>query len=148
MFCVGEKTASLLIENNYNVIETAKNASGLAEIIIKNYKSGSFVFFCGDKRREELPRILSENRVDFTEQILYKTTLNSQRFKEEFDGILFFSPSAVQSYIQVNSLKNAIAFCIGNTTANEAKKHTSNIVVSTQTTIEATIDELIRYFKG
>jgi uroporphyrinogen-III synthase len=148
VFCVGEKTAALLIENNYNVVKTAKNASELAVFIVKTHKNDSFVFFCGNKRRDELPRILSENKVEFTEEILYKTTLVSQKFDKKFNAILFFSPSGVESFVQENSLKNSVVFCIGNTTAYEAKKHTSNIVVASQATIEYTIDGLIRYFKS
>lgn len=148
VFCVGKKTAALLIENNFNVVKISKNASELASFIVEKHKKDSFMFFCGDKRREELPGALTENRINFTEEILYKTTLNSQKFEVKFDAILFFSPSGVDSYIQENSLENSVAFCIGNTTAKEAKKYMSNIVVSSQATIESTIDELNGYFKG
>lgn len=148
VFCVGKKTAALLIENNFNVVKISKNASELANFIVEKHKNDSFMFFCGDKRRKELPGVLTKNRINFTEEILYKTTLNSQKFEVKFDAILFFSPSGVDSYIQENSLENSVAFCIGNTTANEAKKYISNIVVSSQATIESTIDELNSYFKG
>lgn len=148
VFCVGKKTAALLIENRYNVVKISKNASELASFIVEKHKKDSFMFFCGDKRREELPGALTENRINFTEEILYKTTLSLQGFEAKFDAVLFFSPSGVDSYIQENSLENSVAFCIGNTTANEAKKYTSDIVVSSQATIESTIDELNGYFKG
>lgn len=148
VFCVGKKTAALLIENRYNVVKISKNASELASFIVEKHKKDSFMFFCGDKRREELPGALTENRINFTEEILYKTTLSLQGFEAKFDAVLFFSPSGVDSYIQENSLENSVAFCIGDTTANEAKKHISNIVVSSQATIESTIDELNGYFKG
>jgi len=148
VFCVGNKTTALLIENGYFVSKTTKNALELARFIVKNQKNTSFVFFCGHKRREELPDILSENKIDFTQKTLYKTSLNTQKLEEDFKGILFFSPSGVESFVQENSIENSVAFCIGNTTANEAKKYTSNIVVASQATIESTIDELIRYFKG
>jgi len=148
VFCVGKKTASLLVKNNYNVVEVAKSASFLAIFIAKIHKNDSFLFFCGNKRRGELPEILTKNNVSFTEEILYNTRLNSRKFKSDFERILFFSPSGVHSYMQENSLENSVAFCIGNTTANEAKKYASNIVVASQATIESTIEELIRYFKG
>ena len=148
VFCVGEKTTNLLIGNDFFVSKTAKNALELAQFIVKNHKNDSFLFFCGNKRRCELPENLTKNNVSFTEEILYNTTLNAQKFEAEFEGILFFSPSGIESYIQENSLENSVAFCIGNTTANEAKKYTSNIVVAPQATIESTIEELIRYFKG
>jgi uroporphyrinogen-III synthase len=148
VFCVGEKTTVLLQEHGYNVAKTSKNALSLADFIVKNHKKDSFLFFCGNLRRNELPSLLTENAISFSEKIVYKTTLNSQTFNEIFDGILFFSPSGVQSFVQENSLTNSIVFCIGNTTANEAKKHTSNIVISDQSTIEDTIAASIHYFKS
>jgi uroporphyrinogen-III synthase len=148
VFCVGEKTSKLFLVSNYKVVKTSENASELANFIIKNHKKDDFTFFCGNIRRDELPDLLTENIISFSEEIVYKTTLNSQKFNEGFDGILFFSPSGVQSYIQENSLENSVAFCIGNTTANEAKKHTRNVIVANQSTIEDTIAIAIRYFKS
>lgn len=148
VFCVGEKTSVLLQKNNYNIVKTAKNASDLADFIVKNCKSDSFTFFCSNIRRDDLPNLLTENAIDFSEKIVYKTTLNSQCFSGNFDGVMFFSPSGVQSYTQENSLQNQVAFCIGHTTANEAKKHTLNAVVAEQSTVEATIAIAIRYFKS
>lgn len=148
VFCVGEKTSNLLRENNYNVVKTANNASDLADFIIKQYKNNVFTFFCGNLRRNELPDILSENQVDFTEITLYKTHQNQQLFNTNFEGVLFFSPSGVKSYIKENSLDNSVAFCIGNTTAKEAKKHASVVVVASHPTIENTIKTLNGYFKS
>jgi len=148
VFCVGDKTMFLLKENGYFVSKTAKNALELAQFLVKNHKNDVFKFFCGNIRRAELPKILQVNSINFTEEVLYNTVLNSKRFEKKNEAVLFFSPSGVESYIQENSLENSIAFCIGNTTANEVKKYTSNIVVASQATIESTIDELIRYFKG
>ena len=147
VFCVGEKTKSLLVKNNYNVVEMAENASQLAKIITKNYENDTFLFFCGNKRRVELPTILQENNICFTEQIVYNTHLIYQQINAQFDGVLFFSPSGVKSYIQQNSLQNKIAFCIGKTTAQEAQKHTKNIQISKETSIESLIEMAISYFK-
>jgi len=37
--------------------------------------------------------------------------------EKRFDGILFFSPSAVESYLKSNTIKDEMCFCIGETTA-------------------------------
>lgn len=148
VFCVGDKTSNLLRENNYNVVKTTNNASDLANFIVKKRKNDTFVFFCGNLRRNELPEILSENQVDFTEITLYKTHQNQQLFNTNFEGVLFFSPSGVKSYIQENVLTNSVAFCIGNTTAKEAKKHASEVVTASRPTIENTIKTLNGYFKS
>jgi uroporphyrinogen-III synthase len=146
-FCVGDNTKKLLQENDLNVLETAQNASDLAKIIIKKYKNDSFLFFCGNLRRDELPNLLEQNNVDVKEQIVYKTHLKSNKFNRMFDGILFFSPSGIQSYVSENKIGESISFCIGNTTASEARKYTNNIIVANKPTVENVIVQAVKYFK-
>lgn len=148
IFCVGSKTEKMLVNNGYTVVKMAESGQELANYITENNKSTSFVFFCGKKRRDEIPNTLLENAINFEEILLYDTELITQKFNQKFDGILFFSPSAVQSYTTQNSLTKTVAFCIGNTTANEARKHTSNIVVAPKATIESTIATLISFFRS
>ncbi|WP_106791570.1 uroporphyrinogen-III synthase [Aquimarina sp. Aq78] len=145
-FCVGDNTKKLLQENDLNVVETAQNASDLAEIIIKKYKNDSFLFFCGNLRRDELPDLLEQNNVEVKEQIVYKTHLKSNKFNRTFDGILFFSPSGIQSYVSENKIEESVSFCIGNTTASEAKKYTDNIIVANKPTVENVIVQAVKYF--
>lgn len=146
-FCVGDNTKKLLQENDLNVLETAQNASDLAKIITKKYKNNSFLFFCGNLRRDELPNLLEQNNVDVKEQIVYKTHLKSNKFNRMFDGILFFSPSGIQSYVSENKIGESILFCIGNTTASEARKYTNNIIVANKPTVENVIVQAVKYFK-
>lgn len=145
-FCVGSTTKKLLEENGQNVIETAQNAIELAEIIVKKHKNESFLFFCGNLRRDELPSILKKNDIDLREQIVYTTTLRPKNFNKIFDGILFFSPSTVQSYVSENSIGESVAFCIGNTTAFEAKKYTNHTVIANKSTVENVIVQAVKYF--
>jgi len=104
------------------------------------------LFFCGNLRRNELPTILKENNVNYTEQIVYKTLYNEKRFDRTFDGILVFSPSGIQSFVSENQLHKSMAFCIGNTTASEVKKHTEAIVVANKPTVENVIVQAAKYF--
>lgn len=146
-FVVGSKTAQLLKEANIVIIEKADNAKDLANRIIENHVEKSFTFLCGNKRRDELPELLQQNQIELKEIEVYNTKLNSKKFDQEFDGILFFSPSAVQSFFQLNKSKNEIAFCIGNTTANEAKKYTSAIKTANQPTVENVIVQVVKELK-
>ncbi|MEW7289354.1 uroporphyrinogen-III synthase [Aquimarina sp. 2304DJ70-9] len=146
-FCVGSTTKKLLEKNGQKVIETAQNASDLAKIIIKKHKNESFLFFCGNLRRNELPDLLQQNNIKVKEQVVYKTYLNSKKFDRSFDGILFFSPSGVQSYVAENSIKKSTVFCIGATTASEAKKHTDTIIIANKPTVENVIVQAVKYFK-
>ncbi len=138
-FCVGAKTRKLLEENGRKVVKMAENSEKLADFIVKNYKNQSFLFFCGNLRRPELSSALEANKVALKEVEVYRTTLVPQTFEETFDGVLFFSPSAVKSFIQKNEFRKAIAFCIGETTAYEAKKYTSNVVVAKSASVEEVV---------
>lgn len=146
-FCVGEKTAELLSDNGFHIQEVADYGKDLANIIAKKYASETFTFFCGNKRMDEIPGRLQQENIKFQEIQVYNTSLNLQAFSQNFDGILFFSPSAVQSFTEKNTLSGITAFCIGNTTALEAQKHTNNIIIATKPSIENVIVQVVKYFK-
>lgn len=145
-FCVGEKTKLLLEENGHKVIKMTQNASELGHFIAKNHKNDSFLFFCGNRRLNDLPDILVKNKLHFKEIVVYQTKLKSQQFSESFDGVLFFSPSGVQSFTSANDLGNSTAFCIGGTTATEAALHTDSIVIAEKPTIESLLKKVTFHY--
>lgn len=145
-FCVGDKTGALLEKKGFTVLEKAYQAKALAEKIINNHADKGFVFFCGDKRREELPEFLKKHNMDLQEIEVYKTQLNSKQIEGNFDGVMFFSPSAVQSFVLRNEFENMTAFCIGKTTQAEAKKYTNNIITANKASIENVIVQVIKYY--
>lgn len=147
VFCVGLKTKALLEENGFNVIVYVDYASDLAEIITLIYSSESYTFFSGNLRKETLPKALKEAKIKFNEIQVYETTLTPQKIKTTVDGILFFSPSAVESYLKDNKIKAEICFCIGNTTAESLEKVTKNIIVADQPSVENVIDDVIEEYK-
>jgi len=143
-FCVGAKTKILLEENGLKVIEIGQNATELAQNIAKNYKNCVFYYFCGTIRREELPKALKSEKISLFEVKTYKTVLKTKKFDQNWDGILFFSPSGVASYISENKPQtNTRAFCIGQTTAASAKKHFKSVVVAPTNTIESVLKKTI-----
>lgn len=78
---------------------------------------------------------------------VYKTSLNQLSFPQEFDGIMFYSPSGVKSFTSENKIKESTVFCIGRTTAKEAEKHTKNIVIATKPSIENLIVTVVKHYK-
>ena len=147
VFCVGLKTKALLEENGFNVIVYVDYASDLAEIITLIYSNESYTFFSGNLRKETLPKALKEAKIKFNEIQVYETTLTPQKIKTTVDGILFFSPSAVESYLKDNKIKAEICFCIGNTTAESLEKVTKNIIVADQPSVENVIEDVIEEYK-
>ena len=146
-FCVGLKTKILLSENGFNVDVYTGYAEDLAEIITLIHSSESFTFFSGNLRRETLPSALKEAGVKFNEVKVYETTLTPHKIKTNSDGLLFFSPSAVESYLKENSIKNETCFCIGETTASALEKITKNIIVADNPAIEDVIEDCINEYK-
>jgi uroporphyrinogen-III synthase len=63
------------------------------------------------------------------------------------DGILFFSPSAIASFLEKNEMKNETCFCIGTTTAKVLENKTKNIVIASKPTLEHVIDVVIQFYK-
>ena len=145
--CVGSKTRNFLEKKGFTVIESADYAEDLIQIINSKYKSNSFTFFCGNIRKNTIPNYFQQNKIAYNETIVYETKLKPHQIKEPFDGVLFFSPSGVNSFLEKNSLKNRICFCIGTTTAKALENRTKNIVIASQPTVEHVIDEVIKYYK-
>ena len=145
-YCVGEKTSTFALEKGFKVIASADNSRELALKIIKEHKQKEYHFFSGNKRRDELPELLKKNNIKLIETQVYETQLNPKKFESEFDAILFFSPSGVQSFTKQNQI-NTTAFCIGKTTASEAKKHTSKVIIATKPAIENVIVKVVKKLK-
>ena len=145
-YCVGDKTKSLLLKNGQKVVKSEENAQKLANFIVKSLKNDVFVFFCGNMKRDELPKILTKNHVKFSLVEVYKTSLIYKKINKAFNGILFFSPSAVRSYCYYNKIEDEILFTIGQTTTNEAKTFSNKIITSDINSIDQVVDNAIKYF--
>jgi uroporphyrinogen-III synthase len=145
--CVGSKTRSFLEKKGFTVLESADYAEELIQIIESKYKTNSFTFFCGNIRRNTIPNFFQENKIVYNEFVVYETKLKPHQIKESFDGVLFYSPSGINSFLEKNTLENKTCFCIGTTTAKALENRTKNIVIASQPTVEYVIDEVIKYYK-
>ncbi len=147
-FCVGIKTKELLEQNGFKVDVYMDYASELAEIITLIYNKESFTFFSGNLRKETLPKALKNAGIQFNEIEVYQTKLSPFKIskEEKFDGIIFFSPSGVESYLKDNKIKTETCFCIGETTASSLEKITKNLIIAEIPTIEEVIEEVIEYY--
>lgn len=148
VFSIGMKTKDLLTENGFNVIAYTGYAADLAEIISLIYSDESFTFFSGNLRRDVLPNTLQENGILLNEIKVYETKLTSKKVTEKLDGILFFSPSGVESYLKLNTIKDETCFCIGETTAEALEnKKVKTIVIADKPSVENVIAEVVEYYK-
>jgi uroporphyrinogen-III synthase len=147
VFCVGSKTKQVAEHYGFNVTASADYAEGLADLIITGHKNESFTFFSGSMRRDTLPGTLEKANIDFNEIEVYKTELTPHSIKSALSGILFFSPSAIESYLKENTITTETCFCIGTTTADALKGITGNIVIANKPTVENVIIQVRNYYK-
>lgn len=135
VFCISGKTKEAVASTlpGASILATAENGATLAQRILDQGGINEVVFFCGNKRREELPAILKEAGITVHEIIVYQTEETPSKVEEDLDAVLFFSPSGVQSFFAANQLKKeAVCFAIGRTTADAVAAHTRNKIITSE----------------
>lgn len=147
IFCVGSKTKQAIEKAGYSVTASADYAEALADVIIKEHSGEDFTFFSGSMRRDTLPDALAAAKIDCNEIEVYKTVLSPHIIKSRVDGLLFLSPSGIESYLNANGISNETCFCIGNTTAEALKGITEDIIIAKKPTVENVIIQCINYYK-
>ena len=149
IYCIGGATFTLV--KKYwpyeHVVLTANDATELAKAIAADNVE-YVVFFCGNKRRDELPYLLQQQNIAVEELVVYETIETPATIDQDFGGILFFSPSAVHSFFSNNQpAEETTFFAIGNTTANAIKQFAANsIIVSDFPAKDQLVDKAIKYF--
>ena len=100
IFCLEGKTKETVLNSllpKKNIIATAENAETLSQKIIEHGVK-EIIFFCGDKRRNDLPDGLKKAGIIVHEVVVYETLEVPAIAAGDIDGILFFSPSAVRKF--------------------------------------------------
>ncbi len=148
VYSIGSATQRLVEERlGVTVKKSAAYAAELADKIIADAPAEVY-FFCGNIRRDLLPQKLNEAGINVNEIVVYQTIETPKRILRRFDGILFYSPSAVESFFSVNTIdEKTQLFAIGSTTA-EALQHYSqqNVIIATQPGKEELVQQAIRHF--
>ncbi|QCE41073.1 hydroxymethylbilane synthase [Psychroserpens sp. NJDZ02] len=145
IYCVGRRTKKMIENRIGKVLHTEKNAKKLADYLVDHMEGSEVTYFCSDVRLDDLPKILAENNITINEVEAYQTKLDSIELPESVEGVMFYSPSTVQSYKKENDA-NGIAFCIGETTAKEASKHFDDIRIAKVPTVESVIELVNDYY--
>lgn len=148
LYAVGSHTAAQVQKDFGPVHVQTPAAQTLAEWLVSHKKPGEVLFFCGDQRRPELPDLLTRRHFTLREIVVYETRLTPQRYEKPFDGILFFSPSAVKSFFSVNTLPAGVqVFALGPTTAAELSQYqVTGLSLCPYPDKHLLIDEVINHF--
>ena len=98
---------------------------------------------------DDLELVFAKNEMKLNIIPIYDTLLTPHKIKLDVDGILFYSPSAVESFFIKNKWpKNTYGFCIGKTTANVLKKYTDRFYVASQPKESALLVKLKQHFSA
>ncbi len=145
IYCVGKVSEQLARSfwGDQVLSVNVNNSAELANMVAKQESSNiPVLFFCGDKRKDALPNLLTEAGFQLTEWIVYKNIATPEIVQKAYDAILFFSPSAVYSYYSKNQFPpNAQLWAIGATTAAALKEFTQQNIY---TPLEQSKEQMIK----
>lgn len=150
LYCLSEVTRGVAAKRfPHSVLSgSGSYAVDLARSILAAGARGDIWFFSGNKRRDTLPERLIQGGLQVHEIVVYETQLTPSAVTGFFDGILFFSPSGVESYFSCNQPDpRSILFAIGETTAAALRARASNpVVVSARQEAGALVRTMTDYF--
>jgi len=139
IYCVGRKTRRLIQKKIGKVTHFENSAKDLANHLVEFIEGTEITYFHGNLSLETVPTTLEENGITVHKVEAYRTKLSGQKIDSAVKGILFYSPSTIESYL-LNNDTNKIAYCIGETTAVEARKHFTVVKVAKVPAVESVID--------
>jgi uroporphyrinogen-III synthase len=131
IYSIGNTTRKVIEEKwgSDKIVATAENAQRLGERLIDDGVE-ELVFFCGNRKRDELPNKIRSEGGKVEEVVVYETEETPTKLRREYDGILFFSPSAVHAFYSQNKpAKSTVLFAIGKTTEEALRQHKANKIV-------------------
>lgn len=144
-YCVGTQTAEALEQLGFKVSHCSENAETLIEEVLKPLNE-PILWFSGVRKTRALEQFINDRGCDYID--CYLTRLVEKSFTTPYDALLFFSPSGVESFLKVNEMVRAHAFCIGETTAKAVRPHAQNgLSVSPKATSMQLVLEVIKHFK-
>lgn len=145
-FCITGSTEAKARECGFKVLGHAVDASALARTIID--AGCKRVLHCSSaNRREELAVGLTAGGVDLDYVEVYEKAAAPLKV-DSFYGVLFYSPSQVDAFLELNGLSDGTpAFCIGATTAAHltGRGHT-NVFIAPQSSTESLLHTTYQYF--
>ena len=164
--CVGPVTAEAARQAGYPVefVAETHTGAGLAEELEKRLRGAKVFLPRSDRANPDLPPALKRHGAQVTEVIAYRTlrpTNVGQRDLGQIaegaaDAVLFFSPSAVQHFVelfggeQLRALQDKLVItAVGPVTANSLRQAgVQRIVVAGDTTAGAVVATLEEHFVG
>ena len=149
VYAVGPSTAEKLFEIGLNAhVPEVHNAVSLARFIIDEMKTGKIAWFCGNRRREEFENILCDAGFEVQPVVAYQTHANPEIADlDNYRALVFYSPSAVEAFLEEHEIPGLPAFAIGPTTALALRDaEFGEIIESSDTKTEALLQSIADYY--
>ncbi len=151
IFSLSGRTADELLKHDIQPAITGINADTIARLIIETVITKSVMHVCGNLTLDILEQKLVKAGIAYSPLVVYETLLQPDIvIAETFDAVMFFSPSAIESYLTNNKLSaNTVCCCIGATTAAAlmARFADAKIIFPRKQSPESMLDALAHYFK-
>ncbi|MFD1016930.1 hydroxymethylbilane synthase [Winogradskyella rapida] len=147
IYCVGRKTKRMVEKRIGKVKHYEQYAKDLANYLVEYIDGTEVTYFCSNLRLDTLPDLLTENNIKVNEVEAYQTKFDAEKIEADLDGVMFYSPSTVQSFLKQNKAKG-IAFCIGETTAKEARKYYEDVRVAKVPLVESVVALVNAYYSA
>jgi uroporphyrinogen-III synthase len=122
IYCISRGTKEYAAASGLIIKANASNASALADEILKDTAVKAVTHVSSNLRREELSDKLIKEGVMVHDVTAYRTEFTPIVIETFYDALVFFSPSAVDSFLTMNPLQQVPCFCIGKTTADYARQ--------------------------
>src|ERR1043165_9933465 len=118
VYAIQGKTSDALKQLGISAKQTAENAGALSKKIIATGKTKSLLHVCGNKVLDDLEEGVKAASIHYRKLVVYTTQLIPHEVKHDYDALLFYSPSGVESFLLKNKIPvDAVCCCIGVTTA-------------------------------
>lgn len=114
-FCISESTALYLQKyiqyRKRKIFHSNENIKELIELI-KKHRDEKFLLPCSDVHKQDIPKMLTSNKINFTKAIIYRTLCSDLKDMniKKYDMLVFFSPATV-----ISLYKNFPGFSQGKT---------------------------------
>jgi uroporphyrinogen-III synthase len=101
-FSISESTAYYLQKyvqfRKRKIFHSKENAANLIDLV-KKHKTEKFLFPCSDIHKNEIPKMLEDNKINYKKATIYRTLAAdlSDIDITKFDMLVFFSPSGIKS---------------------------------------------------
>ena len=143
IYAIGKRTASLL---PHAIIPEIATASRLADLINDN-KEKEVLFICGNKRRMALLNKLKSYGIQLKQEVVYRTEIIKKTVNlDSIDGLVFMSPSSVESLVLNGGFNNLPTFAIGSTTAQALEDNGQQAIISDESSVQSLINTVNKYF--